>query len=183
MTTDTATLLSVPAFEAGAVRVFSLDAAEPRLAAIFPPHPIDAGHLAPLLGLDTLRDEDAERIAIADLGDYTLSEFLRIGHDIRSADLAPHAQALDALKGHVLLIHSTAFAGAPVQLSPAQGLRPIALLHRNDAPPAPLSLPENERPEILTPPPQETTKSRRSPWAVLIFSIVILIVLIERLLR
>ena len=182
MTPNDANILSVPAFEAGAVRVFALDAADPKLAAILPPHPIDAGHLAPLLGLETLHDEDAERIAIADLGDFTLSEFLRIGHDIRSADLAPHAQALDALTGHVLLIFSTAFAGAPVQLSPAQGLRPIALLHRNDAPPAPLTLPETERPEILTPPTQKTSKARRSPWVVLILAAILVIVVIERLL-
>ncbi len=141
--------LTVPAFEAGVTRIFALDPADPTLAAILPPQPLDAGHLAPLLGAATLREGHADRVAIKDLGDLTLSEFLRIGHDARSDDLAANAAALDGLRGQVLLVHSSAFDGQAVTLAPVPGLTFMGGFRRNDAPPAPLSLPEKERPEVL----------------------------------
>jgi hypothetical protein len=141
--------LTVPAFEAGVTRIFALDPADPALAAILPPQPLDAGHLAPLLGLAALREGHADRVAIKDLGDLTLSEFLRIGHDARSDDLAANAAALDGLHGHVLLVHSSAFHGQAVTLAPVRGLTSMGGFRRNNAPPAPLSLPEKERPEVL----------------------------------
>lgn len=141
--------LTVPAFEAGVTRIFAMDAADPALSAILPPHGFDSGALAALLGLPGLRDGHADRVAVADLGDFTLSEFLRIGHDARSDDLAPLAPALDGLRGHVLLLHSGAFDGRPATLTPAPGLGFMGSFRRNDAPPAPLTLPEKERPEVL----------------------------------
>lgn len=173
-------MLTIPAHEAGTVRVFAMDASDPALATILPPHPLEAGHLARLLGVESLREGDVERIAIRDLGDYTLSEFLRIGHDTRSSDLAPHAADLDALQGHVVLIHSTAFSGKSATLSPAPGLRLVATLRRNEAPPPPLSLPEAERPEILAPQGKAESR-RRSPWAAILLTILLLIILFERL--
>lgn len=174
-------MLTIPAHEAGFVRVFAIDALDPALATILPPHLLDAGHLARLLGVESLREGDVERVAIRDLGDYTLSEFLRIGHDTRSSDLAPHAADLDALQGHVVLIHSTAFAGKPATLSPAPGLRLVATLRRNEAPPPPLSLPEAERPEILVPQGKAESSRRRRPWAAILLTILLLIILFERL--
>ncbi len=161
---DLAPDLSVPALEAGVIRVFALDGGDPALAAILPPHPLDAGHLAPLLGVAALREGDAERIALRDLGDYTLSEFLRIGHDIRSEELAPVAAELDALTGHVILLHSAAFAGQAASLTLHPGLRLVASLNRRAAPATPLSLPAAERPEILTPVPAAATKGKGGFW-------------------
>ena len=129
--------LTVPAFEAGVTRIFALDPADPTLAAILPPQPLDAGHLAPLLGAATLREGHADRVAIKDLGDLTLSEFLRIGHDARSDDLAANAAALDGLRGQVLLVHSSAFDGQAVTLAPVPGLTFMGGFRRNDAPPCP----------------------------------------------
>lgn len=175
--------LAVTAHEAGIVRLFAIDPAAPALAAILPPHPLDAGHLAPLLGLASLREDGAERIAIADLGDYTLSEFLRIGHDLRSADLAPVAARLDSQTGQILLLHSTAFAGQAAQITPATGLRFLGAFHRNDAPAAPLSLPAHERPEILEPHPDDDSPAprRRHLWVKLILAVMLAIVIVERL--
>lgn len=146
------TALHVPALESGVTRIFSLDPTAPALTAILPPHPLDAGHVATLLGLSVLREGQSDRIAIKDLGDLTLSEFLRIGHDARSDDLAAIAPTLDALGGHVLLVHSLAFDGRATTLSPNPGLSFMGAFRRNDAPPAPLTLPEQERPEILARP-------------------------------
>lgn len=175
--------LCVPAHEAGVIRIFAPAPADPALAAILPPHPLDAGHLAPLLGVDHLRTEDAERIPIRDLGDYTLSEFLRIGHDIRSAELAPCAARLDGLSGHVILVHSSAFEGRPATLRPAPSLAFLGAFRRNDAPPTPLSLPEAPRPEILTPPASPDARlRRRSGLALLILTLVLGAVLLQRLL-
>lgn len=175
--------LAVPAHEAGVIRLFAPNPSDPGLASILPPHPLEAGHLAPLLGVDDLRAEDAERIAIRDLGDYTLSEFLRIGHDARSADIAPLAAMLDGLSGHVILLHSSAFAGRPATLRPVPGLTFLGAVRRNDAPPAPLSLPEAERPEILTPPASpDAPRRRRSGLALLILAFLLGTIVLERLL-
>lgn len=167
--------LAIPAQETGVIRVFALDAKAPALAAILPPHPLDAGHLAPLLGLPTIRDEDAERVTLKDLGDLSLSQFLRVGHDIREDDLAPLAEVLDALAGHVLLIHSTAFGGEAAHILPAPGIRFVGAFRRSEAPAAPLTLPEAERPEILAPPPPMTVSRRRGSGLVL--ALVILVIL------
>lgn len=167
--------LSVPPLEAGVIRVFSLAEGDPALAAILPPHPLDAGHLAPLLGVASLRDGDAERVDLRDLGDYTLSEFLRIGHDIRSEELAPVAAELDTLEGHVILLHSAAFAGQAASLAPHPALRLVASLHRRAAPATPLSLPATERPEILTPPPALATKGKGGVWlAAVILGLIVM---------
>lgn len=164
--------LAIPAQETGVIRVFALDAKAPALAAILPPHPLDAGHLAPLLGLPTIRDEDAERVTLKDLGNLSLSEFLRVGHDIREDDLAPLTEALDALAGHVLLIHSTAFGGEAAHILPAPGIRFVGAFRRTEAPAAPLTLPEAERPEILAPPPMTVSRRRGSG---LVLALVILV--------
>lgn len=174
--------LSVPAFETGVIRLFAPQADDPALAAILPPHPLDAAHLAPLLGVDRLREDMADRIALRDLGDYTLTEFLRIAHDIRLADLAPQQDSLDALTGHLVILHSAAFEGAAVSLHPVPGLHFLGAFHRNDAPPAPLSLPEAERPEILTPPPAPPARPGRSRWGLAILALLLLVLLFERLL-
>jgi hypothetical protein len=151
--------LAVPAAELGVVRVFALDGADPALAAILPPHPVDGGHLAPLLGLARIDDEDVERIALRDLGEMALSDLLAIGHDIRAEDLEPARARLDE-------IHSRAFGGQAAQLAPAPGLRFLGAFRRNDAPPAPLSLPAAERGEALPPPPAAAAPPARKGWAM-----------------
>lgn len=158
--------LAVPAAELGVIRVFALDGADPALAAILPPHPVDGGHLAPLLGLARIDDEDVERIALRDLGEMALSDLLAIGHDIRAEDLEPARARLDATTGQVLLIHSRAFGGQAAQLAPAPGLRFLGAFRRNDAPPAPLSLPAAERGEALPPPPAAAAPPARKGWAM-----------------
>ena len=143
--------LTVHAHEAGILRVFALHPDRPDVARVLPPNPLDMDHLTDLVGVNNLREEDVERVSTKDLGDLTLAEFLRIGHDIRSADLAPAAQRLDAAHGHVLLVHSRAFGGRDAVLTPADGVEFLGAFRRNDAPVTPLSVPERERPEILAP--------------------------------
>lgn len=167
--------LSVPAHELGVLRLFALDPDAPTLAALRPPHQLEAGQLAPLLGLSTLREGQAERFAINDLGDFTLTEFLRIAHDIRSDELAPHQPLLDSLKGHVLALHSPAFSGAATRLTPAPGLRFLGAFRRNDAPPAPLSLPATEKDETLSPP--LSAPSRRGSGLAILTALALLLAL------
>ena len=152
--------LIVPAHETGVIRIFAPKEQAPQLAAVLPPHPVDGGHFAPLLSVETIRDQDVERIALRDLGEYSFSEFLRIGHDVRSSDLGPIRADLDALTGQAFLVHSTAFGGRAVTLRPHPALRFCGAVRRNDAPITPLSLPEAEKPDILTPPPQPATQGR-----------------------
>lgn len=158
--------LAVPAAELGVVRVFALDRADPVLVAILPPHPVDGGHLAPLLGLARIDDEDVERITIKDLGDMALSDLLAIGHDIRAEDLEPARARLDAATGQVLLIHSRAFGGQAAQLAPAPGLHFLGAFRRMDAPPAPLTLAPAPRDEALPPPPATAAPQGSRGWAM-----------------
>lgn len=152
--------LDVPAFERGVIRVFSPDATDPSLAAVLPPHPVDAGHFAPLLGLSTLSEDGIDRITLSDLADFTLSEFLQIGHDLSAETLAAHRETLDQLKGHLFLVHSSAFSGKAVTLRPASGLVFVGAFRQTELPPAPIALPEKEKPEVLTPPGQSLASRR-----------------------
>lgn len=173
--------LTVPAFESGVTRIFAIEAADPALTAILPPLPLDPGHLARLLGVTGLRDGHADRVAIKDLGDLTLSEFLRIGHDARSEDLAVILPALDRLRGLVLLVHSSAFGGQALTLTPQPGLTFIGAFRRHDAPPAPLSLPEKERAEVLQRPTPQGAGVRIGALLAVLFVILCLMALVYSL--
>lgn len=168
--------LVVPAHETGVIRVFAPQGNDPALAAVLPPHPVDAGHFAPLLGIDTIIDTDVERINLKDLGDFTFSEFLRIGHDIRSSDIEPIRDDLDLLTGQAFLAHSSAFAGKATNLNPHPALRFIGALRRNDAPPTPLSLPPAEKPDIIPLPPAPASKGHVGIGLLILVVIVGLVV-------
>ena len=59
-----------------------------------------------------------EVFALADLGELGLVGYLREGVDVPEADLQADRQKLSGLDGWVMLVHSSAFGGQGVVLTP-----------------------------------------------------------------
>ena len=133
---------SVSAHERGVVRVFTTDFDAEGNAAI------TRENVARLLGSGL--DLDPARIEVfpsSRLDPMTLSEYLREGYGIPAADLAGKASALDALKGLVILVASSAFRGKSAELDPKNGIRLVgAFSEPGMQPPKPM-LPA-EGPEV-----------------------------------
>ncbi|MFK7836380.1 MAG: hypothetical protein AB8B60_09185 [Sulfitobacter sp.] len=108
----------VPRGEQGTTRVFSLSmgAMEARQLRDNP----QVQEMA--LGLDALNPGGVEIFALDDLGEIGLAGYLRDGVDAQEVDLQRDRAKLSALEGWVMLVHSSAFEGAPVTLEPANAL-------------------------------------------------------------
>lgn len=110
--------LHIPAGERGVLRLFNLNIEAGDLKALRAPRALEAA-----LGLQGLDHDHVDLIALSDLGEMGLSEFLSEGYATPEDQLAPARDRLDALKGQVLLIRSAAFGQTPATLSPAAQLR------------------------------------------------------------
>lgn len=113
--------LSVSASERGMVRVFTTDLEPEGDAAITP------ANVQKLLGrnieLDPKKVEVFPARMIETLG---LPMYLHEGYGIPNEDMAGKAAVLEALKGLIILIPSSAFRGQDLRLSPNPALRFIA---------------------------------------------------------
>ncbi|SFR14900.1 hypothetical protein [Poseidonocella sedimentorum] len=110
--------LEIPALEAGVVRVFSLSMDEAEAAALKG----DAARLEAALGAPVEDPKWVEVLAVADLEGLGLAGYLAEGQGIAPETLAPDRARLNALEGHVMLVMSPAFGGAPVSLAPASAV-------------------------------------------------------------
>ena len=117
------TRMDIPATETGLTRVFHLD---------LPPQAVErftnqAGTgewpLQYGLGASVLRASFVEVVAIRDLGAMTLSTYLAEGYGLAGPDFKAARPMLDALRGHVVLLPSQAFAGTAQTLTVAPPLR------------------------------------------------------------
>ncbi len=113
--------LIVPPGERGKLRLFALSLGEVGLKALREPGEIDP--LPGLLGVDALNRDQLDIIAIGDLGEMPLSQYLALGGGIPEAALAPDRAVLDALTGHVLALRSAAFSDAGATLRPGPEMR------------------------------------------------------------
>lgn len=103
------------------LHIYALDMSEAEvvaagLAARVPGHAVNA-EIAPaaligLLGTDTIAPSDIEIFDVARLGGLTLSDYLMQGTSADAAQLSADRGRLDAIRGHVLIVHATTADGA-----------------------------------------------------------------------
>ena len=107
--------IAIPANEALHIRVFalSLSAAEAKTL---------TDRLEHALGARGLNPDGVEVFACDALGDMPLSTFLVEGHDAQPDPVMADRGRLDALEGHVMLVHASAFGGEAMTLSPQPAL-------------------------------------------------------------
>lgn len=75
-----------------------------------------------LLGASGLNPDGVEVFPLSDLGEIGLAGYLRDGTDVPETDLKRDAAKLAALDGWVMLVHSLAFAGKAMTLTPHPAL-------------------------------------------------------------
>lgn len=115
--------LQVAPGERGLLRLFALTLTEAEARALAEP-----GALQRLIGAAHFDPAQADLIALDDLADMPLSDFLAQAHDLPATALDPLRARLDALDGHVLVVRSRAFGGQAMTLLPSPELRLVAVL-------------------------------------------------------
>ncbi|WP_371225693.1 hypothetical protein [Roseovarius sp. 2305UL8-3] len=113
----------INATERGIVRVFTVDLPEEEIEQFDP---------ASALGVTSLDPQYAELFPVSDLKGVGLSGYMTEGLGIAEDEL--DKARLDALKGHVLIVLSAAFAGEAVTLTPKAPLRWIGTYTEERAP-------------------------------------------------
>lgn len=154
--------LNVSASERGVVRVFTTDLDPKGDAAITP------GNVEKLLGrnieLDPKKVEVFPARIIETLG---LPMYLHEGYGIPTEDMAGKAAVLEALKGLVILIPSSAFLNREVRLSPNSALRFVGAFREEPAAP-PVRMAHHETSEGMVrpagPSPQYREAERHFKW-------------------
>lgn len=122
-------MIKVPRHEQGTTRVFALSMPQDKARALRD----DPAHQQALLGVETLNSAGVEVFPLSDLGDLGLAGYLREGVDAQEAQLRRDRAKLAALEGWVMLVHSSAFAGNAVTLSPAPELTLIGAYSQTPA--------------------------------------------------
>ena len=110
------TQMNITATEHGVVRLFAIETAQTFAHA----------HLATALGTDTLDENHADIITIADLDELGLEGYLALGMGIAADEIEAMRPQIKALKNDVALIRSAAFMGQATTLTPQAPLRWIA---------------------------------------------------------
>lgn len=116
--------LQVPAGETRVVRVFHLDLPREHIRFLRE----EPAALADILGLAELDTAQADLLRLADLGPVGLSGYLSEGIGVPESAIAPEAAALDALRGHALVLRSGAFPPSGAAIAPKPGVRLAARL-------------------------------------------------------
>ncbi|WP_424985153.1 hypothetical protein [Microbulbifer sp. S227A] len=112
-------LITVSAQETGVLRLFALDM--PREQVRFLDEP---GALDDVLGVSGLDTDHVEIFPVGDLDELGLRGYLAEGHAIPKDQLDA---SLADVTGHVLLLHSRAFGGKAITLTPDAALRPLGV--------------------------------------------------------
>lgn len=69
------------------------------------------------LGATRLRESFVDVVAIRDLGEMTLSQYLSAAYDVPARTLAQDRNRIDALKGHAVVLPPQAFDGTSQELT------------------------------------------------------------------
>ena len=117
MANPTQPTLIIPANERGILRLFALNM--PAEQARFLSEPGAAAQMLGLPGFD-LDPDQVQVITLGDLDQMGLAGYLTQGFDVPADQI--DQPALQALKGHVLLLRSRAFRDHPANLTPAPQL-------------------------------------------------------------
>ncbi len=105
--------LTIPANDHGKLYIFSV----PEDGAPIRPN---AAQLAAVLGLRSINGNFASLIRQSDLGEYSLSDFIRDGYEMELTE--DETATLDDLGPVNLVVMSRAFGGQGAQISPAPGV-------------------------------------------------------------
>ncbi|MEM7731200.1 MAG: hypothetical protein AAF280_00260 [Pseudomonadota bacterium] len=84
--------------------------------------------LAAALGVESLQAEDVQIVDLSAVREMGLTTFLMEGYGVSEDDITPHTDTLNSLKGHIAVLRSGAFNGAPLTLSNTDDARLIATL-------------------------------------------------------
>jgi len=122
-------MIKIPRHEQGTTRLFSLSMPEDKARALGD----DPDQQQALLGVETLNSGGVEVFSLSDLGDLGLAGYLREGIDAQEEQLKRDRTKLSALSGWVMLVHSSAFGGQAVTLSPAPELTLIGTYSQTPA--------------------------------------------------
>ncbi len=139
--------------------------------------------LAAALGLPHLPPNSAEVIRLADVTALGLRDFLVQGHDVQPGVLGPQTDWLDALDGHILVLHPSLTHAGDVTLYPCPGLSLLGAFALAAPAPTPLHLPEAERPVTMGAPPSTPAMPAAKGSAMLIILLALIAALIALGLR
>ena len=162
--------LTIPADERGLLRLFSLDM--PAEQARFLSEP---GAAAQMLGVDDLDPAQTDIIALDDLADIGLSQYLIDGFSIPPDQI--DIPTLTALSGHVMLVRSRAFRNRATTVTPAPQLTLIATFTE---PQTDWSAPPMQTPSAHLRPSPRTIRSetRRLGFALFAFTMVLVVAIV-----
>lgn len=147
--------VTIPVGQSGVLHLFTMQSVEAGLATfVHDPSAPTQAELARLLGLPKVPAQSVDLIRLTDVTALGLRGFLIEGHDVLPEALGDAYAWLDDLTGFVLIAHASIAATLPVQINrlPA-GVAYVGAFALGTPTPTPLSLPEAERPVILSGPP------------------------------
>jgi hypothetical protein len=176
--------VTIPAGERGVLRLFRLDPEVMPIITTFrdpsAPTPKELGHL---LGLPTVPTGSIDLISLADVSALGLRAFLIEGHDVLPEAVDEGFAWLDDLTGYALIVHASIAARATMQIENLPlGVTYVGAFAVGAPPPTPLSLPEAERPVLLSgPPAKKISQGRgRMAWLVALAAILGLVIWLAR---
>ena len=166
--------ISVPAGERRVVRVFALDM-RPEQVRFLREEP---GAIADALGDGDLDPDHVVILKISDLEEVGLAGYLTEGSGVEAAEVEAAREKLDALYGHVLILHSRAFHDRPAELHPASRLRLVATFGRpaTDWSGPPIET-ESAKPQARPPSPREARGQSRRIGAI-VFAVFVALILL-----
>lgn len=130
--------MNVPAFESGVIRLFAIDLPSDQIEAFKTTSYIgDDDTKWPLkdaLGATFLDEGFIEVFPVSDLEGLGLAGYLSTGNDVPIDQVDQMAQHLDLIKGHVVLVMSSAFGGFAQSLTPRSPLRHVATFFTEGTP-------------------------------------------------
>lgn len=149
--------IEIPGIEQGTTRVFALSMNGETARRLSDSLPAQAA----ALGLETVNKTGVEVFALSDLGEMGLMGYLREGVDVPENTLQKDRQKLSALDGWVMLVHSSAFGGQDVVLTPKPEITLIGTYAQQQAEPGDVHLHSDAaQPYTGSPDPQQSSGSR-----------------------
>ena len=153
---------NIPASEHGIVRLFTIDLPAADIPAFAEPdHNNDKAPwpLLDALAATGLDENFIEVFPVSDLGEMGLAGYMTEGLGIAGAEIAAQRPQLDRLKGHVLIVLSSAFGGRAQTLAPQSPLRWIGTWSEDRPPVAFSALPSDAARGSVAPPPAKAPVS------------------------
>ena len=150
--------MQIPASEAGVIRLFKVNLTQAEIAPFSEePQGDERSPISTALGTDTLTASGTQIFPVSDLAGVGLAQYLIDGHAIPEDQINPMRPQLDAITGHVLLVFSSAFAGAPTTLTPIAPLHHVATFFE-EMPPVTFEALPDESAQHQTPEPEKPRK-------------------------